>query len=60
MYGYYLTIVLAPLAAAIVAGLFGKQIGRAGSHWITIVGVGISCVLSLLYAEKPGLGRRGG
>ena len=48
MYNYYLTIVLAPLAAAIVAGLFGKQIGRAGSHWITIAGVGISCALSLL------------
>ncbi len=46
MYGYYLTIVLAPLAAAIVAGLFGKQIGRAGAHTVTILGVGISTVLS--------------
>src|SRR5690606_29381224 len=44
----YLTIVLAPLAAAIVAGLFGKQIGRAGAHTITIAGVAISFVLSLL------------
>ena len=48
MYAYYLTIVLAPLVAAIVAGLFGKKIGRAGAHWVTIVGVGISCLLSLL------------
>ena len=40
MNNYYLTIVLAPLAAAIVAGLFGKQIGRAGAHWVTILGVG--------------------
>jgi NADH-quinone oxidoreductase subunit L len=44
---YYLTIVLAPLIASIVAGLAGKKIGRAGAHWITILGVGLSCVLSL-------------
>jgi NADH-quinone oxidoreductase subunit L len=43
----YLTIVLAPLVAAIVAGLFGKQIGRAGAHWITILGVAVSLGLSL-------------
>jgi NADH-quinone oxidoreductase subunit L len=48
MHTYYLTIVLAPLAAAIVAGLFGKQIGRAGAHWITILAVGLSFVLSVL------------
>jgi NADH-quinone oxidoreductase subunit L len=47
MYSYYLTIVLAPLAAAIMAGLAGKQIGRKGSHSITIGAVGLSCVLSL-------------
>ena len=48
MLNYYLTIVLAPLAAAVIAGLFGKQIGRAGSHWLTILAVGTSCALSLL------------
>src|SRR6202162_6220753 len=42
----YLTIALAPLAAAVIAGLFGKNIGKAGAHGITILGVGISCVLS--------------
>ncbi len=47
MTNIYLTIVLAPLAAAIMAGLFGKTIGRAGAHWITIIGVGLSCLLSL-------------
>lgn len=52
MYNYYLTIVLAPLVAAIVAGLAGKQIGRAGSHWVTIIGVGISCALSLLVLKN--------
>ena len=52
MYHYYLTIVLAPLAAAIIAGLAGKQIGRAGAHWVTIIGVGISCALSLLVLKN--------
>ena len=47
MYNYYLTIVIVPLAAAVVAGLFGKQIGRAASHWLTILAVGISFVLSM-------------
>src|SRR6195256_28903 len=42
----YLTIALAPLVAAVIAGLFGKAIGKAGAHGITILGVGISCVLS--------------
>jgi len=42
----YLTIALAPLVAAIIAGLFGKAIGKAGAHSVTILGVGISCVLS--------------
>ena len=46
MLDYYLTIVLAPLLAAVIAGLFGKRIGRAGSHWVTILGVGLSCALS--------------
>jgi NADH-quinone oxidoreductase subunit L len=48
MLNYYLTIVLAPLLAAIVAGLFGKQVGRKGAHWITILAVGLSCALSVL------------
>ena len=52
MYEYYLTIVLAPLTASIVAGLAGKQIGRAGAHWVTIIGVGISCALSLLVLKN--------
>jgi NADH-quinone oxidoreductase subunit L len=52
MYSYYLTIVLAPLAAAIIAGLAGNKIGRAGAHWITIIGVGLSCALSLLVLKN--------
>ena len=46
MQSTYLTIVLAPLVACIVAGLFGKVIGRIGAHSITILGVAISCALS--------------
>jgi NADH-quinone oxidoreductase subunit L len=42
----YLIIPLAPLLAAIIAGLFGRAIGRAGAHWVTIVGVGISFAAS--------------
>ncbi|NIR29222.1 MAG: NADH-quinone oxidoreductase subunit L [Gammaproteobacteria bacterium] len=46
MEGVYLSIVLAPLTGAILAGLFGQQIGRSGAHWVTIIGVGISTLLS--------------
>jgi NADH-quinone oxidoreductase subunit L len=52
MINYYLTIVLAPLAAAIIAGLAGKKIGRAGSHWVTIAGVGMSCALSMFVLKE--------
>jgi NADH-quinone oxidoreductase subunit L len=47
MENLYLTIVLAPLIAAAIAGLFGWKIGRAGAHWVTIIGVAVSFVLSL-------------
>ncbi|HEX2083510.1 MAG TPA: proton-conducting transporter membrane subunit, partial [Xanthomonadaceae bacterium] len=41
-----LAVVLAPLLGAVVAGLFGRQVGRAGAHTITILGVAASCALS--------------
>ncbi len=44
----YLWIVLAPLLGAIIAGLFGRQIGRAGAHWVTNLSVAVSFVLSLV------------
>ena len=44
----YLGIVLAPLAAAIIVGLFRAQVGRGGAHWLTIAGVGLSFALSLV------------
>jgi NADH-quinone oxidoreductase subunit L len=39
-------IPLAPLVGAIVAGFFGKTIGRANAHRITILGVFIAFLLS--------------
>src|SRR4030095_9061086 len=41
-----LTIVLAPLFAAILAGLGGRVIGRVGAHSVTIAGVAVSFALS--------------
>ncbi len=43
-----IAIILAPLIGAIVAGLFGSRIGRKGAHTVTIAGVAVSCVLSML------------
>ena len=42
-----LVIALAPLLGSAIAGLFGKQVGRAGAHWVTILGVAVSCALSV-------------
>jgi NADH-quinone oxidoreductase subunit L len=42
-----LVIALAPLFGAIVAGLFGRQVGRSGAHTVTILGVAVSCALSI-------------
>jgi NADH-quinone oxidoreductase subunit L len=41
-----LLIPLMPLAGAILAGLFRNQIGRVGSHSVTILGVALSFVFS--------------
>jgi NADH-quinone oxidoreductase subunit L len=47
-----LTIVLLPLLAAAVAGLFGRFIGRAGAHWITCGAVGAAFLLSCLVLKQ--------
>ncbi|GAO36141.1 NADH:ubiquinone oxidoreductase subunit L [Sulfuricella sp. T08] len=44
----YLLVPLAPLAGAVIAGLFGWLIGRAASHWVTILSVAISFVTSVV------------
>ncbi|MGL1832717.1 NADH-quinone oxidoreductase subunit L [Rhodocyclaceae bacterium SMB388] len=48
MKALYLLVPLAPLLGAIVAGLFGKAIGRAGAHMVTIAGVAIAFIASLV------------
>ncbi len=55
MQNFYLAIPLAPLFAAILAGLFGRMIGRVGAHTVTILGVGVSFVLSLLVLKAQAL-----
>jgi len=44
----YLAIAFTPLIGAIIAGFWGARIGRAGAHWVTSVGVGISAFLSII------------
>ena len=41
-----IAVVLAPLLGSIIAGLFGRQVGRLGAQTVTILGVAVSCVLS--------------
>jgi NADH-quinone oxidoreductase subunit L len=48
MESVYLAIPLASLFGAIIAGFFGKQIGRSAAHWVTTLGVGTSFVLALV------------
>jgi len=51
-----LLIPMLPLLAAIVAGLMRRQVGRAGAHWLAILGVGVSFLLSawVLYEQIYG------
>ncbi len=48
MHSLYLAIPLAPLFGAVIAGLFGGVIGRRGAHTVTILGVAVSFILSLI------------
>ncbi len=43
-----LAVPLAPLAGAVIAGFFGKTVGRTGSHVATILGVLVAFVLSVI------------
>ena len=47
-----LAIVLLPLGAAIIAGLFGRRIGRVGAHTVTIGAVGVSFILSCIVLKQ--------
>ncbi len=48
----YTLIPLCPLIAAIIAGLFGRRIGRVASHRVTIGAVAISFLLSLVAFQQ--------
>ena len=41
----YLIVPFAPLIGAILAGLWGRQIGRKGAHTVTILGVLLARVI---------------
>jgi NADH-quinone oxidoreductase subunit L len=43
----YLLAAFSPLVGALVAGLFGRSIGRSASHRVTILGVFVALVASL-------------
>jgi NADH-quinone oxidoreductase subunit L len=47
-----LAIPVLPLIAALVAGLGGRVIGRAGAHTITCLAVALSCLLSLVVLRQ--------
>ncbi len=48
MKGIYLTIALAPMIGAVIAGFFGSRIGRTATHLVTTAGVAISFICSLI------------
>jgi NADH-quinone oxidoreductase subunit L len=47
-----LAVPLAPLAGAVLAGLFGQAIGRRGAHVFTILGVFIAFVISVMVLKS--------
>ena len=53
-----LTIPLAPLAGALIAGLAGKWVGRRGSHAFTILGVLIAFIASCMVLSQVAAGAR--
>jgi len=44
----YLLAAFAPLVGAVLAGFFGRRIGRGGAHTVTILGVAVSLVASVV------------
>ena len=48
MQNLYLLVPLAPLVGALIAGLLGWLIGRTLTHTVTIFGVAVSCLASVI------------
>ena len=53
-----LMVVLAPLAGALVAGLAGKVVGRRGAHALTILGVLVAFIGSVMVLTQVAAGAR--
>ena len=47
-----ISVPLLPLVAAVIAGLGGRLIGRAGAHTLTCAAVAVSCGLSLMVLKQ--------
>ncbi|MBL8305198.1 MAG: NADH-quinone oxidoreductase subunit L [Rubrivivax sp.] len=56
--GLLLTIPLAPLLGAVVAGLFGKTVGQRGAHTVTILGVLVAFICSAVVLAQVAGGAR--
>lgn len=48
LYPLCLTVVLSPLLASILTGLFGRRLGPTLSHWLAVSGVGLAFLLSVV------------
>ena len=53
----YLLAAFAPLVGAIIAGFFGQKIGRSLSHWVTILGVLVSFIASVIVLREVMAGK---
>src|SRR2546429_8732523 len=47
-----IAVPLLPLLAALISGLAGRLIGRAGAHTVTCAAVAVSCALSLMVLKQ--------
>jgi NADH-quinone oxidoreductase subunit L len=56
--GLLLTVPLAPLAGALIAGLAGKWVGQRGAHTFTILGVLIAFICSAVVLSQVAAGAR--
>jgi NADH-ubiquinone oxidoreductase chain 5 len=51
----YLTIIILPLLGSIVSGFLGRKIGVTGSHFVTIICLVITSLLSLIAFYEVGI-----
>ena len=56
--GLLLTVALAPLVGALIAGLAGKATGPRGAHTVTILGVLIAFIGSAVVLSQVAAGAR--